>query len=222
MNRVRAVSWRHPHWWIAASSAAAWCWLGATWLLNRHQHGVDPFEWTAMLCAMMLPLVFGHVCFVATRSLWTRRQRAIASFVIGYIALWLLVGVALQWVTATSPVMRLMHWPWIGAVTFGAAALWQWAPLKRRALAQCHRTAPLAPRGWRADRDCLCYGSSIGVRCIVACGAMMVACAAAGHGPIAMISVSAIAGAERYSNLATARVTSLLLVVVATVYALAA
>jgi hypothetical protein len=46
------------------------------------------------------------------------------------------------------------------------AAGWQLTPGKRRALYACHRAAPLAAAGWRADRDCVSYGLSIGSSCV--------------------------------------------------------
>ena len=224
MNGVRAAPWRHPYWWMAAISAAAWVGLIARWSRPNHGHAhTTTFaigDWTLMVAAMMLPLVFRHVQFTATRSLWRRRQRAMLGFVCGYASIWLLAGAVASAVLLALGRPDLPNLPWLPAAAFGLAAMWQLVPLRRRAMASCHRTMPLAPHGWRADRDCLRYGCSIGARCFVTCAALMLGCVVAGHSLLAMLSATVVAGVERYDVRADERSTSMMLALVAVVYAI--
>ena len=179
------VSWRHPEWWALALCVVAW---GAMFRPHAH-HGARLTNWMIMTVAMMLPLVVQQIRFVADRSLWRRRHRAIAGFLIGYLATWLVIGAAVSFVEPSAV---------LAAAAFAVAGAWQLTRYKRMAMTACHRVTPLAPRGWRADRDCLRYGWSVGTYCVASCWALMMACAMAGHHPIAMIGVTAVMYAERY------------------------
>lgn len=166
-----------------------------------HARGVPArvLAWALMVVAMMVPLVIGAVRTTAARSLWQRRDRAIACFLTGYLGVWLVAGVA---VTAALAALRPELWPhpdMVAAAAFGAAALWQLTPFKSFALSACHRTAPLAPDGWRGYRDCASFGFTIGRGCFLSCWVMMLACTVAGHNTLGMVSVAAIAFVERYS-----------------------
>jgi predicted metal-binding membrane protein len=154
-------------------------------------HGSRLANWMLMTVAMMLPLVVPQVRFVADRSLWRRRHRAIAGFLIGYLAIWFLVGIAVSFVEPT---------PVLAAAAFAVAGTWQLTRYKRVAMASCHRPMPLAPRGWRADRDCIRYGWMVGTYCVASCWALMFACAMAGHHLVAMVGVTAVMYAERYTR----------------------
>ena len=205
-------------------STVAWCLILARWSGYGREHAhartFAIWDWALMVFAMMMPLVFGHIRFTATRSLWRRRQRAILEFVCGYASVWLLVGVAVSASLSVVGVTHLLNGRWMPAAAFGAASIWQLAPWRRRALAACHRTMPLAPRGWRADRDCLRYGGAIGTRCVMTCGVLMLGCVFAGHGMLAMLTATAIVGAEGYYVRADERSTSAVLGFVAVAYAL--
>ena len=115
----------------------------------------------------------------------------------GYGAIALLAGGTLAVLLNVASVGRHVGSPVIAAVTFALAAAWQLSPFKRRALVSCHGTVPLAPRGWRANRDCVRYGWTVGGRCLVSCAGLMLACVFAGHSLIAMIATTAVAQAER-------------------------
>ena len=130
----------------------------------------------------------------ATRSLWRRRDRAIGGFLLGYLSPWLLAGAAV----AEVDVMLLPQLPLVGAVAFAVAAAWQLTPVKAPGLQACHRSVPLAPHGWRADRDCFRFGWLTGTQCLVSCWALMLACVLAGHSLPAMVCVSIVGVAERY------------------------
>jgi hypothetical protein len=215
MMRARRFVWRHPHWWAVVLCAGAWGWTAARWWKGRHVHGLEPVDWLLMVGAMMLPLVFAHLRVVAARSLWLRRQRAMAVFLCGYAAILLLAGAAMISATDAIDVVATTGTPVVGAAAFVLAAAWQLSPQKRRALTACHRTVPLAPRGWRAERDCLRYGWTIGRSCLVSCAGLMLACVLAGHSLPAMVAATAVAGAERVSIRADAWTTSAVLAAMA-------
>jgi hypothetical protein len=222
MTTARRFVWRYPHWWAILLCAGAWGWIAARWWGSSHGHRLSVVDWMLMVAAMMLPLVFAHLQLVAGRSLWPRRQRAMAAFLCGYAAVSLLTGMALvAIVTVADAVGYAVGTTPMLATAFALAAAWQVVPLKRRALTACHRTMPLAPRGWRAHRDCLRYGWTIGGNCLVSCAGLMLACVLAGHSLPAMLTASAVAGAERVSARADARTTSAALALAAAAQLLA-
>jgi Predicted metal-binding integral membrane protein (DUF2182) len=198
---LRYFFWSHPEWWSVGLSGLAW----AVMLLHGWQyggHGVhhrmtvtqETSYWMLMVAAMMLPLLIYAVRFTAFASLWNRRHRSIAGFLLGYFAPWLLLGIV-------AGALRQASWTHtyaVPALGFAAAALWQRTAMHRRALRACHRSRPLAPLGWRADRDCLRFGGLIGVACVRTCWPLMLACVFAGHGPIAMAGGMVVGALERW------------------------
>ena len=208
MMAVRRLIWKYPHWWAVVLCTAAWAWLIARWGSGRHAHGFAVMDWMLMVGAMMMPLVFDHLRVAAARSLWSRRHRAIATFLCGYAAISLLAGLALSWLFGAlgTPMHGAASAP-MAAAAFALAAAWQLSPPKRKALMACHRTVPLAPHGWGAHRDCLRYGWTVGHNCLVSCAGLMLACVVAGHSLPAMMIATAVAGAERVSNRADAGMT---------------
>jgi len=149
-----------------------------------------------MIVAMMLPLAAGPVHATAARSTWRRRHRAIALFAAAYAAPWVLLGLAAAALFSLPSLVTDTPAP----AAAGMAALWQITPMKRYGLRTCHRTMPLAPVGWRADRDCLRYGWSIGSRCLLNCWPVMLACAATGHSAALMLGASALMARERFTR----------------------
>jgi predicted metal-binding membrane protein len=131
---------------------------------------------TLMVIAMMLPASSASIRSVAARSLWRRRNRAVAVWTLGYAAVWLLGGAAILGARTIALDTGVLH-PGALPLVIGLllAAVWQLTPTKQLALNGCHRTRPLAPSGIRADRDCTLYGLAIGRDCIVSCGPMMAA-----------------------------------------------
>ena len=205
----RQLAWPHPEWWALALSAGAWAVIVATtWFRasgdGHHAHSIDlataAQNWLLMTLAMMVPLSTGAIQATADRSLWRRRHRAIAGWLVGYVAVWMLIGVAL-WLITTLPLARSVVSSRVAvAIAFLLAAAWQVAPARARALARCHHTQPLAPTGWRADYDCVRYGWTIGLWCSMTCGVLMAACWLVGHGVtgvIAMGIATAVGLAER-------------------------
>lgn len=182
------IAWRHPEWWALAISACAW--LALLQPHAHHLHGGFTL-WVLMTLAMMLPVVVFPIRTAAERSLWRRRHRAIAGFLIGYLAMWCLAGVVVA--------LFDIHGRIAGGVAFAVAGAWQLTRWKRLALNACHRTMPLAPSGWRADRDCVRYGWRTGTRCVISCWALMLACALTGHALLATAFVMAVMLIERYT-----------------------
>jgi len=197
----------HPQWWLLALSLLAW----ATFTLplnptHRHNHtaaygtslGIETFRWMIMVVAMMLPLAADSARDVAARSLWARRQHAITGFVLGYLSVWLIAGIAISLVIS---LLKSHAWldPRIAiGVSFCIAVAWHCTPLKKRALFSCHRTMPIAPNGWRANLDCIQYGWMIGGSCLLNCWAWMALCVLMGHSLGVMLLASFVTVAERY------------------------
>jgi predicted metal-binding membrane protein len=158
----------------------------------------DMVHWLVMVLAMMLPLVIDPIRGVAARSLWPRRHRAVGGFLLGYLSVWLVAGIVISLAIAEVRLdHHLRNLPAV-AVAFAVAALWQLTPAKRWAIRACHKTLPIAPCGWRADRDCFRYGLMIGTSCLVSCWALMAACSMAGHSIAAMTFGASAGVAERY------------------------
>jgi hypothetical protein len=193
--------WQHPQWWAVLISATA----GMIMLFHGWQHaGHEIYHsmafsqeleyWMLMVAAMMLPLVLYSIWLTAISSLWSRRHRAIAGFLAGFFAPWLGFGL----VAAGLREFTFMHTNAAVALAFIGAVFWQRTPMHRQALVACHRTMPLAPVGWSADRDCVRFGAIIGNACLSSCWLLMLACALSGHSLIAMAATGAVGASERH------------------------
>ena len=199
---VQYFFWSHPEWWTVAVCWLAWAmmllhnWQNAGHGIHHHTSFAQELRsWMWMVAAMMLPLALNNVRLTAARSLWARRHRAVAGFLAGYLAPWLVLGIAASVLLQSSRT----HTYAAPALGFAVAALWQRTRAHKRAFIACHRTLPLAPLGWRAHRDCLLFGCTIGVACVCSCWPLMLACAFAGHSPIAMAGGMAVGVSERWS-----------------------
>lgn len=213
--RLKQALWRHPEWWIYTVSVMAWAAMvlhvdptGVSFnSTHQHHHSTtlgamswmpETSRWMLMIVAMMFPLIANSAQNVAARSLWFRRQRAIAGFVFGYLCVWLIVGIAVS-----LAISYFKTQSWVGpksvvGLAFFTAALWQGIPIKRRAFLSCHRTRPIAPEGARADWDCVRYGWMIGGSCLLNCWAWMLFCTLTGHNLVAMLFAAFVGMAERY------------------------
>lgn len=165
-----------------------------------------------MIAAMMLPLIVPPIRYAAFASLWRRRHRAVAGFVIGYSAPWL-AAATLPFAITAALSLDLSSSARAAGMALAMAALWQLTGLKRRALSLCHRTIPLRPDGWRADWDCLRFGVIHARACIASCWAMMLAAGLAMDHLAVMAAVTAVAATERYRPRRNQRVEALLLAV---------
>jgi hypothetical protein len=193
--------WQYPQWWIVALSATT----GTIMLFHGWQHvGHEVYHsisfsqelgyWMLMVAAMMLPLVLYSIWLTAISSLWSRRHRAIAGFLAGFFGPWLGLGI----IAAGLRELSSTHTYTAAALAFTGAVFWQRTAMHQRALVACHRTIPLAPVGWRADRDCLRFGATIGSACLSSCWLLMLACALSGHSLIAMAATGVAGASERH------------------------
>jgi hypothetical protein len=199
--RLQHFLWLHPEWWSVVLCWFAWgVMLVGGLRTGGHsvQHTAFAHElasWMLMVAAMMVPLVLHAVRTTAVSSFWVRRHRAVAGFLIGYLAPWLVIGVAASGLREGS----WAHTYAAAGLSFGIAALWQQTPMHRRALIACHIRQPLVPLGWRADFDCLRFGGAVGIACVWSCWPLMLACTFAGHSPIALAGCMVVGAAERWS-----------------------
>jgi len=192
---ARRLMWRHPEWWSVALSTAAWIALVSTprHSASHQSTAANLLSWLFMVVAMMFPLVMAQVRQAAFHSLWSRRHRAIGLFLTGYGAPWLSFGALVILAQGELP----SDWRATAIITLLIAAAWQGSPWKRRALSNCHRIMPLAPRGWRADWDCLRFGWRIGTACVCACWALMLVCAVSDHSVLTMCVATMVAIYDR-------------------------
>jgi hypothetical protein len=205
-DKLRRFGWRYPEWWVVMVAAVAWMFMAGMSYSHASHTGVTPgrgdgqvtLGMVAMVIAMMLPLTLANVRHVALSSLWRRRHRAIAAFLVSFIAVWIVVQSAI--VGTWGLLTPLVGWQTAGGVAMVAAALWELAPIKRQRLRRCHRTVPLAPRGWRADADCARYGVTTGFSCVTTCWALMVAAAAFSHSFLVMTVLFGVQMSGRYQQ----------------------
>jgi predicted metal-binding membrane protein len=236
--RGSRLTWHHPEAWAMLASFAAWLMLATEHLAGGgHSLGIvvgsdhlTPL-WSAgnrwlqqltngaiMLVAMMPPLVIPQIRVTALRSLWVRRHRAVAGFLLGYLGVWLIVIAAAALLSAVLAGQSWAPTPLVAAVAFLAAGVWQLTAIKSVGLRGCHRTIPLAPTGWRADRDCARYGFVTGRSCLLSCWAIMLACMLAEHDLLTMVCASGVVLAERFVFRPNQRVLATVLIYVGGLY----
>ncbi|GIM91835.1 hypothetical protein Ato02nite_036280 [Paractinoplanes toevensis] len=206
-GRLRRARWYHPEWTVAVVAAAAW-----TLTIVAPGHGGA--GWAVMAAAMMLPPALPAVRRVAMSGKWARRGRAAAGFAAAYLAVWALYGTVLLACVRWSQVPAHADGPLVAALL--TAALWELTPYKRRWVRAGHRTPPLPPDGWRADRACLLAGLRHGGASVGACWALMLPMTVTAHLHLPlMILLTAIAVAEeslvKGTRLTHASATALLL-----------
>jgi hypothetical protein len=194
------IRWRLPEYWMLALSAAAWVTLAARSAVHVHQPGAvsNWWHWMLMVAAMMLPLKIDGVRRIAEYSLWSRRHRAIAGYLVGYLSVWAAVGVPLAWAFSGFEIFHRIDWRVGAAIGYFVAAAWLVSPWKAVAERMCHRTMPLSPTGWRADRDCIGYGWIAGCGCALNCWPLMLVCWLSAHSIIAMIFGFVLGWADRH------------------------
>ena len=205
-DKLRRFGWRYPEWWVVMVAAVAWMFMAGMSYSHASHTGIIPgrgdgqvtLGMVGMVIAMMPPLILANVRHVALSSLWRRRHRAIAAFLVCFIAVWIVVQSAI--VGSLGLLTPLVGWQTAGTVAMVAAALWELAPIKRQRLRRCHRTVPLAPRGWRADADCARYGVTTGFSCVTTCWALMVAAAAFSHSLMVMTVLFGVQMSGRYQQ----------------------
>lgn len=201
---------QHPEWLALVLAAATWVWLAVTlgwftsgvgWGLPGHHHGGAEIAdaphstdgqlliWVAMVLAMMVPTTVPHLRYLGFNTRASRRQRSLALFLLGYLAVWLAPGFALALI-GTPP-------GWVVAAGILATGVWELTPIKRRALRRCCRTWPVGYAGPSADAAAVEYGLRHGVACLLVSGPAMVALSLAGHPAWATIALAAVMAAQK-------------------------
>lgn len=211
-RRARDLLEWHPEWWMLAISVIAWLMFAASMRVSSTpsvcssiypgpvstspRFTTEYGNWLLMTLAMMLPLVVLPLRHVAFRSFRSHRNRAMAAFMVGYLAVWTVVGAAFV------PLMILIAAGESGQFALWLAVMlaiaWQFAPAKTRAARRCHRTEALSASGYRAYFDCLTFGVRTGSNCAMSCWALMFVSALAMHNLLAMICIQAIMINDRY------------------------
>lgn len=151
-------------------------------------------HWVLMVLAMMLPVAAPHVRLVAMRSLWSRRHRAVVVFLLGYVAVWLVVGAVLLAVLVALG-MEHLDGAWLVGILLVAAA-WQVSRPRRRVLRRCRAIRLGAAAGIAADLNCARAGLGSGLRCMVTCWPAMLAMAVS-HSLLLMVGLLAVMLTER-------------------------
>jgi predicted metal-binding membrane protein len=166
----------------ATLGMAAASWVVAVWQMNGMDMGVATrlgsfgffiAVWAVMMAAMMLP---GAAPAVARRARASGGVRAVPLFVVSYLAVWALLGVAVYAVYAP-------HGPVAGAVAIGAGA-YELTPVKQHFRWRCRESASSG-----FGFGLYCAGSSIGLM------AMLVALSVMSVTWMAVIAV--LAGAQK-------------------------
>jgi predicted metal-binding membrane protein len=182
-------------------SICAWIALAAS--EREHAHSLTPGEdfwrWMLMVLAMMLPLQVHGVRLTAERSLWSRRHRAIFGFVVGYLGIWILLGLIISNLVGVPAGGDSFNWAKGAAIGFLFEAAWLLSPCKALAMHICNKTLPLSPDGWRADRDCVRYGWVVGCGCMLDCWPLMLGCVLSGHSVVVMMFGFGLAWVDRHA-----------------------
>jgi predicted metal-binding membrane protein len=156
--------------------------------------------WALMVVAMMSPLIIAPLRHVRDRSFASRRARAMLLFGAGYMAIWMMAGVALQAIALAARWAVPAPLPCLG-LALAVATLWQLSPAKQWCLNRCHRRPQLAAFGAAADRDAFEFGLTNGMSCAGACWALMLLPLLVVDGHLAaMIAVALLVLAERLEN----------------------
>lgn len=201
---ARRALWFRPEWPWALLAGAAWVLLILTGDLplrgsHAHHDSTSIAHWSAMAMAMMLPATLPMLRAIAQRSLWQRRCRAPAVFLVAYLLTWVAIGaVAIALWSLLRPLFSVEPATASAAVLLCAAA-WRLTRWDARLVKRTHRELSLAARGRAADLSCARFGLYHGGQCVGACGLLMLAMVP-GHGWGLMIGATAVSSWERLAR----------------------
>lgn len=199
---LRRLLWFRPEWPWALLAALAWFLLILTGDLplqgRSHVQGdsTSLTHWAAMAMAMMLPATLPMVRGIAQVSLWRRRYRAPAVFIISYLLVWVALGAAAIGLWSLLRPHLSVEPATAGAIVLLCGAAWQLTRWDARFIKRTHRELSLAARGPAADLSCLRYGAYHAGQCAGACWPLMLAMVP-GHGWGLMVGATAISSWER-------------------------
>lgn len=141
--------------------------------------------WLAMMIAMMLPAMTPVVKLYALAS-GKGRVAPLSYFVAGYLVVWLLLGVPAYFAWRWLNVPMADGADWVGrlaGVSFVAAGIWQFTPLKNMCLRNCRTPMSFFLRyGGRLERPMRAtrMGATHGLFCVGCCWTMFVVLVAVG------------------------------------------
>lgn len=151
--------------------------------------------WVVMAAAMMLPTTLPTVRSISMNGRWNRRHRSQALFGLGYLVIWSVAGaVVLGIVVAVgSKAVDVL----VVSGFLAVAAAWELTRRKRLFLRACHRVRALPADGRRADLAYVEEGLRNGLRCVGACGPMMLPMVLAPHALWLMVILFGVAVGEK-------------------------
>ncbi len=142
-------------------------------LFNRNSLMVSSGHWLMMLVAMMSPLLIGPIRHLWRSSLSRKRWLAIVSFLISYVAIWMLAGLVLMLSVRLLQLLMIDEWFAVPGIALVLLMIWQVSPWKQASLNHCHWTPRIYPFGLTFVGDCLRYGMVAGFWCIGGCWSLM-------------------------------------------------
>jgi predicted metal-binding membrane protein len=149
-------------------------------------------DWFVMLVAMMPPLLALALLHVWRSVLPRHRALALACFLSGYVAMWLVAGIPLV-ATALWLALLTSGGPALPLVALGLALLWSASPWQRAALNRGHRVAGIAALGASMSRDACRFGLQHGAWCVASCWAWMLVPLAGGRWHVPAMALCALA-----------------------------
>ena len=184
----------HPEWYVTVLGLA--CWVTTVWHAAAlsghalHRRGgplAELVAWHVMVLAMMLPVIWRESRALALQiDRVPARWLGIASFVVGYLGPWSVLGIL---------VVTVRFYEWIPnqvAATGACAIATAWAFSRFRGVS--NDTSRFEVRA--VSRDPLgggaLLGSRAGVRCALNCWPLMLACGLSGHDLVAVVSGGAV------------------------------
>ena len=164
--------------------------------------------WVLMIAAMMLPTTFPLLAmFRRITGARPDAGRLAALVVLGFLAAWLVFGIAahlvdaaVRWGAARSGWFVTNGWM-IGAAVLAGAGLFQWSALKYRCLDECRTPFGFVAARWHGrspSREALRIGVDHGLFCVGCCWALMLTMFVVGIGSVGwMLGLAALMAAEK-------------------------
>jgi predicted metal-binding membrane protein len=177
-----------------AESPAAEPVADAPTMTHTMSASIEGLYWILMVVAMMFPLMGSHLQWVAIQTFRRRRPLALATWLFGYLGVWMLAGIPAIALRMMLPQGSVQLAPAVFLAT-GAFALTRW---HRRTVEAHHGTRPMAPAGLAATVSELREGARVGAWCVANCWLWMLACTLTGHSMIAMVGCFLIGAVERF------------------------
>lgn len=229
-SRARSVSWPDAILVTVLASLALLAWW-SLWLWGRSPqshllthgslHGTamaaaDPLRfslvfiggWTLMTVAMMLPtsvpllLMFHRMVRGRAAASWL-----VATVILGYLAVWIMVGAGLQAFTwllhagADRIVLPSVAPRVVSAIILCIAGLYQFSPLKYVCLEKCRSPLSFLISHWHGDAEtlqALRLGAAHGLFCVGCCWSLMLLMFAVGAGSLgAMLILGLLMALEK-------------------------